>query len=103
MNVLACKKKRNKDYNDGYAAGREEGINNAVEYMLLSFIQFLGDKRGWSIESILKAVKWVHKHAVMIVEEYTSYGEVKTAVKEEYGIIIDDGRIIFNPDFIKKG
>ena len=32
---------------------RSEAIKQAVHYMLIAFIQFLGDKRNWKPESIL--------------------------------------------------
>lgn len=98
MNVMGCIKKRTKDYEQGYEkgyeAGRVEGVKFAVKFLLYSMIQFLGDKRGWTRESIFKAILWVHKHAEMINEELTTFDEVMEAVKDEYGIVFDDERFV---------
>lgn len=94
MNVLACRKKRNQDYMHGYDEGLKVGIRTAVKVNLFQVIQFLGDKRGWKRERIFEAILWMHKHADMLLEDYTSMPEVEEAVKEEYGIIYDDGNFI---------
>lgn len=94
MTVMGCKKKRTQDYEQGYEAGRIDGVRFAVKFMLFSVIQFLGDKRGWKRESIFRAVMWLHKHAEMIGEELTTFEEVIEAVKEEYGIYYKDGKFI---------
>lgn len=91
MNILTCAKKRGKDYEKGYADGVTAGIKIAIKVNMLQFIQFLGDKRGWRRESIFAAMQWTHKHAEMILEDYTTLKEVEEAVKEEYGIIYKDG------------
>lgn len=92
MNVMSVQKQRKKDYVEGYEAGRKEGVRQCVEFMIYSMIQFLGDKRGWKAERIMQAVSWIAKHAMMIDEDLTTYEEVQEAVKEEYGIILKDGR-----------
>ena len=100
MNVLNCKKKTDKQraYDEGY----NQGLRDATEYMLYSYIQFLGDERGWKTESILKGIKRIHRKATMILEDYTTYEEVKEAVKEEYGIVIEDGQVKFDSKWIKE-
>ena len=94
MNVLACRKKRNQDYMQGYDEGLKVGIRTAVKVNLFQVIQFLGDKRGWKRERIMEALLWMHKHADMLLEDYTSMPEVEEAVKDEYGIIYEDGNFI---------
>lgn len=100
MNVLNCKKKTDKQraYDEGY----NQGLRDATEYMLYSYIQFFGDERGWKTESILKGIKRIHRKATMILEDYTTYEEVKEAVKEEYGIVIEDGQVKFDSKWIKE-
>lgn len=91
MKVLNCVKARKKDWADGFEEGRKEGVRMAVEFIMFSVIQFLGDKRGWKRERIMEAVKWIAKHANMIEEEYTTFPEVVEAVRDEYGIVYQDG------------
>lgn len=91
MKVLACQKKRTQDFENGYKEGVEEGIKVAIKVNLFEVIQFLGDKRGWKRESIFDALQWMHKHAEMILENYTTMKEVEEAVKDEYGIVYKDG------------
>lgn len=104
MNVLNCIKKTEaeKAYEKGKAEGKQEGVNNAVQFMLYAFVQYFGDERGWKTESVLKGIRRIHRKATMILEGYTSYQEIKDAVKEEYGIVIEDGQIKFDPSWIKE-
>ena len=67
------------------------GIRTAVKVNLYQVIQYLGDKRGWKRESIMKALLWMHKHAEMLLDDYTTMPEVEQAVLEEYGIRYNDG------------
>lgn len=78
----------------------EDGVSDGVVFLLYSMAQYLGDKRGWKPRSILRAIKWLHKHAMMVDENYTSYLEVREAVKNEYGIVIEDGQIKFCEEWI---
>lgn len=94
MNVLGCIKKRGKDYQQGFDAGVKEGIKVAIKVNLFQVIQFLGDKRGWKRERIMDALLWIHKHAEMLLEDYTTFPEVEEAVLEEYGIKYDNGSFI---------
>ena len=94
MNVLACRKKRNDDYMKGYDDGVKNGIKTAVKVNLYQVIQYLGDKRGWKRERIMEALKWLHKHAEMLLEDYTTMPEVEQAVLEEYGIKFVDGNFV---------
>jgi hypothetical protein len=96
MNVLNCRKKRNEDYTAGYKAGRKEGCQQAVEFLMMSFAQYMGDKRGWKPNRIADALRWIFKQVTMIDEGYTTYAEVKQAVKDEYGIEFVDGRIYYD-------
>lgn len=100
MNVLNCKKKTDKQraYDEGY----NQGLRDATEYMLYSYIQFFGDERGWKTESILNGIKRIHRKATMILEDYTTYEEVKDAVKDEYGIVIENGQVMFDTKWIKE-
>ena len=70
---------------------RSEAINNAVEYMILAFIQFLGDKRGWKQKTICEAIKYIFAHTDAIYEEYTTLEEAREDVWETYGIKFVDG------------
>ena len=94
MNVLTRYKNRSKDFENGYKHGFEEGVKAAVKINLFQVIQYLGDKRGWKRERIFEALLWLYKHAEMILEDYTTFDEVVEAVKEEYGIIYDNGSFI---------
>lgn len=94
MNVLSVQKKRSKEYEQGYALGLKRGIEVAVKVMMFQITQYLGDKRGWNRESVFKALVWLHKHAEMILEDYTTFDEVVEVVAEEYGIVWDDGKML---------
>lgn len=94
MNVLACRKKRNDDYMKGYEEGLKKGVQTAVKINLYQVIQYLGDKRGWKRERIMEAITWMHKHADMLLEDYTTMPEVEEAVLTEYGIKYEDGNFI---------
>ena len=98
MNVLKTYKNRRKDYEDGFNAGVEQGIRESIKYILMAVIQYLGDKRGWKRERIFSAIMWLQKHAVMILEDYTTFDEVIEAVKDEYGILYEDNNFVFLPD-----
>lgn len=77
---------------------KREAINNTVEYMLLAFIQFLGDKRGWKQDSIASAVKYCIDHAEAIAEGYTTLAEAREDVWETYGFkFTDEGRVYCEP------
>lgn len=81
-------------FKKGYDLGFKDGVKIAVEVILYSVIQYLGDKRGWKRERIFDALLWLHKHAEMLLEEYTTFPEVQEAVLEEYGIGFKDGKFI---------
>lgn len=72
---------------------QSETINNAVEYMIIAFVQFLGDKRGWKQKSICEALKYCVNHAESIVDEYTTLEEARQDVWDTYGIKFENGRI----------
>ena len=69
---------------------KQEATKQAVKFMLIAFALYLGDKRGWTRDSICKAIKWIEKYAVMINEDLTTYKEAEEALLEDYGIIITD-------------
>ncbi len=96
-------KHRNSDFQSGYDKGVTDGVKESIKYIMMAVIQYLGDKRGWKREAIFKAIQWMQKHATMILEDYTTFPEVVEAVKEEYGILYDDGHFIFLPDEEWKG
>lgn len=74
---------------------RSEAINNTVEYMIIAFVQFLGDKRGWKQKSICEALKYCINHAEAIADGYTTLKEAREDIWESYGIkFTDDGRIM---------
>ena len=98
MNVLGCPKKRKEDYDQGYEKGFETGVSFAIKVILFQVIQYLGDKRGWKPERIFEALMWLHKHAEMMLENYTTFNEVVEAVREEYGIVYEDGKFILIND-----
>ena len=91
MNVLSRFKQQEKDDKRAFEKGRAEGVREAVQFILFSVIQFLGDKRGWKPERIMEAVVWIQKHAMMVDEGYTTFSEVVEAVREEYGIVYENG------------
>ena len=91
MNILSCQKKRNQDYSKGYDDGVKNGIRVAIKVIMFGVVQYLGVKRGWKRERIFEALQWLQKYAEMQVEEYTTFKEVIASVKEEYGIVENDG------------
>lgn len=91
MNILACQKKRSQDYAKGHDDGVKDGIRVAIKVIMFGVVQYLGDKRGWKRERIFEALQWLQKYAEMQVEEYTTFKEVIASVKEEYGIVENDG------------
>lgn len=91
MNVMQSRKRIARQQERGYEQGFQVGVNAAVKVNMFAVIQYLGDKRGWKRERIFDALQWLHKHAEMILEELTTFDEVVEAVKEEYGIIEEDG------------
>ena len=102
MDSFKAWKRRNKDIDEAYEAGRkkgfDEGVQIAIKVNLFQVIQLLGDKRGWKRERIAEAVKWLVKHADMMLEDYTTFQEVMDAVKDEYGIVYRDGSFIMLTD-----
>ena len=90
MNVLGAVKRRSEDYKKGYDLGFQKGVQVSVRVLMFGLVQYLGDKRGWKRERIFEALQWLHKHAEMQVEDYTTFDEVVEAVKKEYGIVIDN-------------
>ena len=69
---------------------KQESTRQTVKFMLIAFALYLGDKRGWTRDSIYRAIKWIEKYAVMINEDYTTYKEAEEALLEDYGITITD-------------
>lgn len=76
---------------------KEESINQTVNYMLVSFATYLGDKRGWKPERICEALKWIEKHAIMISEDYTTFDEAKQALFDDYGLLFTDKGVMYEP------
>ena len=72
---------------------KSAAINTAIEYMMIAFIQFLGDKRGWKQKTICEAIKYCVNHAEAIVGDYTTLEEARQDVWENYGIKFENGRI----------
>ena len=76
---------------------RSEAIKQAVHYMLVTFIQFLGDKRGWKPESICNAMRYCVSHAESIVGGWTTLEEAEEDIADRYGIrFTDDGGIYYD-------
>lgn len=73
---------------------QREAYTRAVKYMLLAFIQTLGDKMHCPPDKIVKAMEYCRRHAEMIGEGYTSIREAEDAVYKDYGIkFYPDGKI----------
>lgn len=73
---------------------QREAYTRAVKYMLLAFIQTLGDKMHCPPDKIVKAMEYCKRHSEMIAEGYTSIREAEDAVYKDYGIkFYSDGRI----------
>ena len=68
-----------------------DATNIAVEYMILAFVQFLGDKRGWKQRSLCEAIKYCFDHVDAIYEGYTTLEEAREDVWETYGIKFENG------------
>lgn len=80
----------NKRIAEGQNLVKKEATNQTVNYMLVSFATYLGDKRGWKPERICEALAWIEKHAIMIYEDLTTFEEAKEALREDYGLIFTD-------------
>lgn len=75
--------------------------NQTVKFMLVAFALYLGDKRGWKPRRIKEAIEWIIKFAEIIGGEYTTYDESVTALREQYGIIVDaNGTMYFDENEI---
>lgn len=85
-------------YNEGKDDGFKEGVNIAIKVNLYQFAQYLGDKRGWNRYSIFRALRWMEKHANMMLENYMSFDGVMNQVKEDYGIVWHDGQFFLLTD-----
>lgn len=72
---------------------KSEAINQTVEYMIIAFVQYLGDKRGWKQKSICEAIKYCINHAEAIAQGYTTLQEARDDIWETYGIKFDEGRV----------
>lgn len=70
---------------------KTQAINVAVEYMMLAFVQFLGDKRGWKQKSLCDAIKYCFNHVDAITGGYTTLEEAREDVWETYGIKFENG------------
>lgn len=84
-----------KSIQEGYTLAKKEATNQTIDYMLVSFATYLGDKRGWKPERIREALAWIEKHAIMIYENYTTFEEAKEALREDYGLVFTDKGIFF--------
>lgn len=102
MDAYKSWKKRTGDYraayNDGHDAGFKEGVNIAIKVNMFQFAQFLGDKRGWNRYSIFRALRWMEKHADMMLTDYMSFDGVMNQVKEDYGIVWKDNQFFLLTD-----
>lgn len=92
MNVLGPIKKRSKEYHAGFEAGRKMGVQQATIVLIMFFVQFLGDKRGWKRERIFDAIIRIQSNAESVSGEWTTFPEVVDAVRKDYGIIYQDGK-----------
>lgn len=103
MDAYKAYKKRaaeyEKGYQDGNDAGFKDGVQIAIKVMMFQFAQFLGDKRGWNRHSIFRAMRWLNKHADMMIEDYMSFDGVMNQVREEYGIVYDNDQFMLMSDF----
>ena len=91
MNVMTTYKHRKQDYKKGFDDGVKEGVRCSIQDILFAVIQYLGDKRGWKRERIMEAIKWLNKHAAMLIEDYLTFPDVVEQVRDEYGILYKDG------------
>ena len=91
MTVMGALKKRGADYQRGHEDGVKDGVQTAVRLLLTQFGIYLGDKRGWKRERIFDAILWIHKHATMIIEGYTTFEEEAADLAADYGIVYEDG------------
>lgn len=82
---------------------KRETTKQSVIFMLVAFATYLGDKRRWTPESIVRALQWIQKYAEMLGDNYTTFEESKQTIFEEYGILFqDDGQIYFESRRTKK-
>lgn len=72
---------------------KHETTMQVIETMLIFFATYLGDKRGWKPERITEALKWIHKMAEMVLEDYVTVESAKYALVNDYGVLIEDGHV----------
>lgn len=72
---------------------RKAATDETVHYMIICFIQYLGDKRGFKTDSLIQMCKYIMSHAESIIGGYTTLAEAEEDVKERYGIVYKDGNI----------
>ena len=79
----------------------DETKNQTVKFMMVAFALYLGDKRGWKPRRIKEAIGMIIRFAEIIAEEYTTYEESVIALREQYGIIVEeDGTMYFDENEI---
>lgn len=72
---------------------KRAAVEETIHYMVINFIQYLGDKRGFKSDSIVQMCKYVISHAESISGGYTTLAEAEEDVKDRYGIVFKDGNI----------
>lgn len=74
---------------------KSEAINNTVEYMIIAFVQFLGDKRGWKPKTICEALKYCVSHAEAIAlfrKQEKIYGKTTVSNLKTAGFMLKKER-----------
>ena len=73
---------------------RKEAVQEAVHYMLLSFVSILGDKYNFPNYRIVEAIKHILALSESFDKDYTTLRETEAAIYADYGIKFeDDGRV----------
>ncbi len=72
---------------------RRQAIIDTLHFLLILFIQYLGDKRGFKQQSLIQMCKFVISNAESIEGEYTTLKEAEEDVWERYGIKWDGDHI----------
>lgn len=83
-----------KSIEEGYTLVKKEATNQTINYMLMAFATYLGDKRGWKPKRIGEALAWIEKFAIKMSEEHTTLEAVTESLKENYGLVFTDNGLI---------
>lgn len=83
-----------KSIEEGYTLVKNEATNQTINYMIMAFATYLGDKRGWKPKRISEALAWIEKYAIKMSEDYTILESVKESLRDKYGLVFTENGLI---------